>query len=317
MSNKYKELVIGIQGPRGAGKDAYGSYLACLYMLSGVPCMSNMPIKGTFLEGKVESQELDIDQLFKFGQDFDRNILIYFSEIDKLVHRRRSITNVNLILNVLATQIRKKGITIIANAQDWFWLDDEWVFQTDILVNCKDMAYTSYGHDENIEEGHTSFIECYNLSGVVRAPLYRETGKPYQRFHFNTRAMWDKKINRQGPIYDTYKVLGVKELMSRVVLHKEEVHIYAGDNNAEKPDFSNQDISQYLPGSRAMEYITGAVDRLRAEGVTKIPAARFRQILAEAGYDGNPQSVGRYMHRLPGIEVEDIRSGAQYVLSPS
>lgn len=315
MGNKYKELVIGLQGPRGAGKDATGAHLACRYMLAGVLCMSNMPIKGEFRQGKVESQELDIDQLFKFGQDFEQNMVIYISEIDKLIHRRRSITNANMILNFLATQIRKKGITIIATAQDWFWLDDEWVFQTDILMNCKDMAFTSHGHDENIPEGHTSFIESYNLSGVVRAPLFKETGRPYRKDYFNMRAMWDKKINRQGPIYDTYRIMGIKEMMSKVILHKDEVHLYTGEREA--PDFSGQDIKQHLPGSRAMEFISGAVDKLRAEGVDKMPAGQFRQVLAEAGYKGSAVGVGRYIRRLPGIEVVPMRSGSQYVLSPA
>lgn len=298
MSNKFKELVIGIQGPRGAGKDSYGSYLACKYMFQGIPCYSNMPIKGHFLEGDAQSQELDLDMLFKFGQGLDNDIVIYISEIDKLVHRRRSISTANMILNVLATQIRKKGITIIATAQDWFWLDDEWVFQTDIMVDAQDWTYTRYGYDDHLPEGYKSLIECYNLSGVVRAPQYKYSGRPYRRFIFNTRAMWDKTINRQGgPIFDSYRIMGVQEMMSKVVLHKDEIHLYAGGSQSNAPDFSDKDMTEYLPKSAAMEYVRNAVDALRAQGVSEIPAENFRKILMDAGFVGDPSMVGKYISR--------------------
>ncbi|HUW08439.1 MAG TPA: hypothetical protein VM537_01860, partial [Anaerolineae bacterium] len=170
MRNSFKEYVIGIHGPRGAGKDAYGSYLACCYMLAGATCKSNMPIWGTFSEGKVQSEELDISELYKFGQDFEKNVVIYLSEIDKLIPRRRSMSTGNMLLDVLATQIGKKGITIIANTQDWFWLDDQWVYQTDIIVYCQDAAYTPWGREEDLEEGYMTLVSIYNISGVLPGP---------------------------------------------------------------------------------------------------------------------------------------------------
>ena len=319
MGNKYKEMVIGIQGPRGGGKDAYGSFLACMYMFRGIPCYSNMPIKGKFLEGTVESKELDLDMLFKFGQGFEQDIVIYFSEIDKLIHRRRSISNANMILNVLATQIRKKGITIIANAQDWFWLDDEWVFQTDVLITCKDLAFTMLGHEENISEGYSTLLEFYNISGVMHAPPYSETGRPYSKGTFNTRAMWDKKINRQGPIFDSYRVMGVQEIMSKVVLHKEEIHLYADGAPQGKPDFSEEDPRNFLPESYAMNHVSTAIDHLKSQGINEIMADDFRTMLYDAGFQGDPAMIGRYMSRLNAVAKRQTVQGkvhTKYTLEP-
>lgn len=310
--NTFKELVIGIHGPRGAGKDAYGAYLASCYMLAGVTCKSNMPIWGTWAEGKVQSEELDASELYQFGQDFERDIVIYFSEIDKLIHRRRAMTNATMLLNVLATQIGKKGITIIANCQDWFWLDDQWIYQTDILVYCQDLAFTPWGHEEHLEEGYMSSISVYNISGVLPGPQYKLTGRPFQQFTFNTRATWDKKMNRFAPIFDSYKVVGVDQMMSKVVLDRSEYHVSAGGM---KGDFRGN-IEHYVPKSSALQFVREAVDGLRDRGITSIPGTDLRDILYKAGYEGDPRGLGNYIARIPGVRSRRGHVGVEYEISP-
>lgn len=312
--NPFKELVIGIQGPRGGGKDAFGSYLACCYMLAGVTCKSNMPIGGVFAEGRVQAEELDMSELYRFGQDFERNIVVYFSEIDKLIHKRRSISNANMLLNVLATQIGKKGITIIANCQDWFWLDAEWIYQTDILVYCQDAAFTPWGHEEHLPEGHMSIISVYNISGVLPGPQYKLTGQPFQRFHFPTRKMWDKRVNPSAPLFDSYKVLGVEQMMSKVTIDRSEYHLSL---DSRKGAFPQAQIEHYLPKSSALQFIREAVDGLRARGVEEIPGSDFREILYKAGYEGDPRGIGNYISRIPGVRSRpDHRRGVQYMITP-
>jgi len=315
MRNSFKEYVIGIHGPRGAGKDAYGSYLACCYMLAGATCKSNMPIAATFSEGRVQSEELDISELYKFGQDFDKNVVIYLSEADKLLSARRSMTTANMLLNVLATQIGKKGITIIANTQDWFWLDDRWVYQTDIIVYCQDAAYTPWGREEELAEGYVTLVSVYNISGVLPGPQYKVSGQPFQQFRFNTRATWDRRVNPSAPIFDTYKILGVNELMRRVVLDRTELHI--GSESRVNGEIMRGNIEDYVPRSSALDSIRQAIDGLRARGVTSIPGADLREILVNAGYQGDPRGVGNYIARIPGVRARrDNYRGVQYEIAP-
>jgi len=277
----FKELVIGIQGMRGGGKDCLGSYLACCYMLGGIPCMSNMPIRGTFAEGSVASMPLDINKLYKFDKHFESNVVIYISEIDKLVHRRRSISTANMLLNILATQIRKKGITIIANAQDWFWLDAEWIFQTDILINTKDLAFTNYAEEEYVPEGFTSFLQYYDISGATTKHPYKETGLPYRQDHFNMRMMWDRKVNGQGPMFDSYSVMGVEQIMSKVKLHRDTVNVRPEYGAV---DFHNQeDIGGFLPASQAYGAIKSAVDFYRNTGIREVSSSEITQLLSTKG----------------------------------
>lgn len=336
MLNRFKELVIGTHGARGAGKDAFDAWVASCYMLANVPCYSNMPVEGVFdpytyrptMKGhplyRVKSQELQVNNLYTFGQDFEHDTLLYLSEVDKIIHRRRSISTANMLLNVLATQIRKAGVTIVANAQDWFWLDDEWVFQTDILANCSDLAFTPWGHEEGLKEGWITYVELYDISGVATGYRYRDTGRPYARFRFGTRAMWDRSINGQGPIFDSGKILGVEQMMSKIVLDREEVHISKQGQYQDVPTFEGKDFSMYrgnIPGSKAQVFVQNAINALRGQGVDEISNKALGDILYQAGYQGPAGMIGKYVKRIAGIESytggPKGEKGTRYLLQPA
>ncbi len=315
MRNEFKELVIGLHGHRGAGKDAIGSALACCYMLADVACKSNMPIATTFPGlGSVRSEELDMEELYKFGQGFQKNVVIYLSEMDKFIHRRRAMSTANMVLDVLATQIGKKGITIIGTCQDWFWLDDPWIYQTDVLISCEDATRTIWGQEEGLEEGYITVADVYNISGVLPGPQYRMSQRALMQWKFPTRQTWDKRVNPHAPIFDTYGIIGVEQLMRKVVLHRTETHI--GRDKASGALVKGP-IEDYVPGSTALQVIQEAVNGLRDRGIQSIPGSDFRDILARAGYEGDPRQTGNYIARIPGVRVSrHSRRGVEYELTP-
>lgn len=322
---KYKELVVGIQGPRGAGKDAFGCYWAFTYLFADVPVYSNTPIAGEWDLGYFKSENLFASQLFAMGQGyvdeqgqdvagFKEDCLIYYSEIDKLIHRRRSTSNANMILRVLATQLRKSGISVAATAQDWFWLDSDWIYQTDVLVNCMDLAMSGFGHEEKMEEGFVTYLEFFDISGVITGYKYRDTGRPFDAQYFNTRMMWDPSLNGgQGPMYDSYAFYGLDEILTKVVLDKKERHIGGGTGNKAVPTFENMDLRGYLPRSQALETITNAVSRLKDQGVKAVPAETLRRILEDGGYKADVRDMGQKMKAL-GIHKEKTSKGIVYGL---
>lgn len=313
---KFKELGWGIQGPRGAGKDAFGSWLASTYMLGGVTCYSNSEIIATFEEGSVKTENLFTSQLFAMGKSyingkgeevsaFNQDCLIYLSEMDKLVHRFRRMSNVNMLLRVLATQLRKDGLSFIGTAQDWFWVDPDWIFQTDVLVNCMDLAFTTYGKEENMPEGYESYIEMFDLSGAITGRRYKDSGQPYAAFNFNVRKMWDPAVNGgQGPLYDSYKMTGLEDMLTKVVLDKTEKHIGSGS-------VEDRNIADYLPRSQALNFIQNALETKRAEGQTSITNSQIRSILLDAGFQGDIRTIGRHIEKL-GFKKVKTASGDVY-----
>jgi hypothetical protein len=318
---KFKELGYGIQGPRGAGKDAFGSYVAILYMLGGVPCYSNTEIIANFQEGTVHTENLFTSQLLAMGKTytnaegeeiggFKQDCLIYLSEMDKLANKFRRMSNINMVLSVLATQLRKDGVSFVGTAQDWFWVDPSWIFQTDVLVNCMDLAFTPYGKEENMPEGYESYLEMFDLSGAITGRRYKETGQPYAAFNFNTRKMWDPAVNGgQGPLYDSYKMTGLEDMLTKVVLDKREKHI--GSASVE-----DRNIADYVPRSQALNYIQGALEAKRAEGQTSINNSEIRHILVDAGFQGDIRTIGRHIEKL-GFKKVKTATGDVYEIPPA
>ena len=309
---KFKELGVGIQGPRGAGKDALGAYLASAYMLAGMPCYSNTLIEAKWDFGPVRTESLFTSQLFAMGQSyvnaegeevsgFKQDCLIYLSEMDKLVHKFRRMSNVNRILSVLATQIRKNGISFIGTAQDWFWVDPDWIFQTDMLIDCEDLHFSNFGNDENIPEGYVTYFRLFDLSGAITGErsgkTYKESRQPYTSFYFQTRKMWDPEANGgQGPLYDSYKTYGLEDILTKVVLDKTEKHIgTAGQGPATIED---RNLADYLPRSQAFGYIQAVLDSKRAAGQTSITNSEIQSVLLNAGYQGDIRAIGRQISKL-------------------
>jgi hypothetical protein len=313
---KFKEYGIGIQGPRGAGKDALGAFLASAFMLGGVPCYSNTQIEATWNSQHVRSENLFTSQLFAMGKSytntdgeevggFRQDCLIYLSEMDKLVHKFRRMSNINMVLRVLATQLRKDGLSFIGTAQDWFWVDPDWVFQTDVLINCADYAFTEYGREENIPEGYESYVEMFDLSGAITGHKYKDTHRPYTEFDFNTRKMWDPAVNGgQGPLYDSYKMTGLEDMLTKVVLDKTEKHIGSGS-------VEDRNIADYLPRSQALNFIQSALETKRAEGQTSITNSQIRSILLDAGFQGDIRTIGRHIEKL-GFKKVKTATGDAY-----
>lgn len=301
---KFRELGWGIQGPRGAGKDAFGAYLACTYMLGGIPCYSNTEIDALWQEGHVHTENLFTSQLLSLGQayvnaegqtveGFQKDCLIYMSEMDKLAHKFRRMTNMNMVLRILATQLRKDGISFIGTAQDWFWVDPDWIFQTDVLARCDDLAFTEYGIEEHMPEGYETYVRLFDLSGMMTGHPYKETGKPYYDFYFQTRMMWDPEVNGgQGPLYNSYKLYGLEDMLTKIVLDKKERHISS-------PDAVPQGrLSDFLPESPAFDMIKAGIDNFRNEGRGEITNSEFITMLQSAGFKGNPQQANKQAEKL-------------------
>ncbi len=322
---KFKELGWGIQGPRGAGKDAFGSYLAATYMLGGVPCYSNQEIRATFLEGSVQTENLFTSQLFAMGKSyvnaegetvsgFKQDCIIFLSEMDKLVHRFRRMSNVNMLLRVLATQLRKNGVSFIGTAQDWFWVDPDWIFQTDVLVSCIDLSFTGWGKDENIPEGYESYIEMFDLSGSITGRRYKDTHKPYAAFNFNTRMMWDPLVNGgQGPLFNSYEMHGLEDMLTKIVLDKTEKHI--GASGGGPPSVEDRNLADYLPRSTAFDYIQQVLEKKRAEGQTSITNSEIRSVLLQAGYTGDIRAIGKHIDKL-GFKKAKSAADDTYEIPP-
>ena len=323
---KYKELGWGIQGPRGAGKDAFAVFLSSTYMLGGVTCYSNTPIDAIWEEGHVRTENLFTSQLFAMGktylnaegeavEGFNPDCLVYISEIDKLINKFRRVSNLNMVLSALATQIRKNGISFVGTAQDWFWVDPAWIFQTDVLVNCRDLHFSEFGFVENIPEGYVTYIEMFDLTGAITGKRYKDTGQPFDAFNFNTRMMWDPAVNGgQGPLYDSYKTYGLEDILTKVVLDKKEKHIGATDGGPAM--IEDRELADYVPRSQAFGYIQAVLDSKRAAGQTSITNSEIQSVLLNAGYQGDIRAIGRQISKL-GFKKVKTAAGDIYEIPPT
>lgn len=216
----------------------------------------------------------------------------------------------NMVLRVLATQLRKDGLSFIGTSQDWFWVDPDWIFQTDVLVCCQDLAFTDYGIEEHMPEGYESYIELFDLSGVFGC-RYKDTRRPYNSLYFQTRMMWDPEVNGgQGPLYDSYQMYGLEDMLTKVVLDKKERHI--GPAGAET--VAKGRLNEFLPGSPAFSQIKATLEDLRDQGKSEITKSEFVSMLIGAGFQGNIQQANKQADKLGMQRVKSKKGDVYYSL---
>lgn len=228
MISKYKEFVAAFTGPRGGTKTA-NAVLWCIdAMINGMPCHSNQPIKAKVLlpEGgstRIASVDLDYPK-FITQPDYYYQVLTLLDELQLFGNSLRTMSNGNLLLQEISSQIRKQEMSLFYTIQDFGWADGRFSFQTDVVIECSDMSFTPWGMEEGLEQGELAQCVYKDLTGIY-------TGRPYNKY-FETHTFVVPLKEAVWGAYNTKQMVDPNQGRKAYTFEKEQVVIKQGPEGA-------------------------------------------------------------------------------------
>lgn len=279
------ELVVGFTGPRGAGKSIGLCYFGLGDMLAGVDVYANMEIT----DGTIRANDLDTSMLFAFAESLTECDAI-IDEFQFYALGRESNTNRNKLLGWLGMQIRKKSMSVYYSTQNFQWLDSWWKFQTDVLVECRDLYHTPWGKEMGLGRGEEIHMKFFDMTGFVTGVTYKESGTPFGQMNIYAKALWNK--------YDSYALIGMDQVFQRFEIARDTYTVgrrrgngdgEGGESVADLPPLDFSDVQKFVDDKAIMG---GVLQQLREEGIERIYGPDMRRKLREAGSIVTPSRMG-------------------------
>jgi hypothetical protein len=163
--------------------------------------------------------------------------------------------------------------------QDLDWADSRFRFQTDVTVECTDLAFTPWGMEEGLELGELCQTVYKDLTGIY-------TGRPYYKYAEDHIFTVNLKDFVWGT-YDTKKLIDPSQGRKQYVFDKEEVVIHNGVEGTYVETKPNLDDIKTRTQS--------VLNQMATRGYKQIYAKDLWSILKDMGVD--------YNHRVLGTEI--------------
>jgi len=195
-----KSLVIGFIGPRGAGKSVNMARIALTdYLLRSRIVWSNMEVSSRIMTPvglkTVTTQPLDKLELRDMNTLYSDGCLVIDEVNMEVAEARRSQSGINLVMNNIVQQLRKRRLDFLWSAQSEMHVDSRLRWQTDIFIKCTDISKTN-------GLGELTQIDMYDYSGVI---LGKTPGTQQESLFYNTvvknKPWWN--------IYNTWQLQGI------------------------------------------------------------------------------------------------------------
>lgn len=207
--NLYKDLSIGVHGPRGSTKTLTASFLLAKKMRLGQPVWNNWPISFYVIEpscwdkckkrlchicgmGHItyyESIPLNMDKVYTFNTELSGGS-VGFTEFQYYVEARTSGRQQNRFLSYQIMQLRKSALSFIYDVQNPDWVDKRFGWSDDSKIFCRDISKMNYDYPRELQEGEFSHWMIRDLSGVLTGYMYQETKKEYGPYQFDGYHFW-------------------------------------------------------------------------------------------------------------------------------
>jgi hypothetical protein len=299
------EYVIAYVGSRGSGKSLALSWSALMAMIGGMECHSNIPILAggdDYNEGILEATPLNTLELFSFSERM-KNAYLVIDEFQMFAASKDTMTNKSRLFGWLGQQIRKRGLTIGYSVQDIKWIDGNWQYQTDIIVQCRDLYHTPWGREHGLGRGEEIHLAYWDKSGKKTGMQYQATGRPFYECNLYSKPVWDW--------YDSFAHIGMDEAFRRFEIARQTYVVgqTKPDGGEEYSLPADMDFSSIQPQVDGQAIVGAIVQKLRQDGVEKIDATDFRRLAREGGCADSPIRLGQHMASQGVTAVREYEHG--------
>jgi hypothetical protein len=205
--NLFRDMMIGINGARGAGKSTTNTFLAMKKMRMGKPCWSNVPISFYVLEADgsrtyYESMPLDVEKFSNFSPELRRGV-VSIQELQYYVEARTSGRLQNRMMSYGIMQIRKTANSFFYDVQDPSWVDKRFGWSNDCDIECTDASKLNYDlkgdfpqylleDGKYLKEGVITLWTIKDTSGILTGIPFKKSGVPVvENAQFKSWYIWD------------------------------------------------------------------------------------------------------------------------------
>lgn len=222
----HKDLLGGIHGARGSGKDEIMTFLLGKKMRTGKPVWTNYPISFFVHEADgsltyYESMPLDLDRFYAFSPVV-RNGAVGVSEMQYYVEARTSGKEQNRVATYQIMQLRKTALSFLYNVQDRRWVDKRFNWSNDFDLECSDVAKMNY--DESslawvpkkaidkhncLREGAFIHFTFEDTSGFATGIPFSKSGVTHGPWQFDAHEFWGD--DEGSGMYPTHFIIDAYE----------------------------------------------------------------------------------------------------------
>jgi len=296
-SDYTSSTVVGITGPKRSGKSLLLAKLLWRDLIAGRKVWSNMTVKTPkFYLDKgfpmLETKPIDWDGLYLLSEEYQEGTIgldesVYYDD------SRASLSMRNRLMNTIMNQVGHRNLNVYYTVKAQGWLDRRLQFETDIEIQCQDMAKTRWGRQNHIIPGTLIHFKAFDKSGSV-------TGKVYDAKDRHSRPIkswfWDGG-RIYWTAYDTKEIIGLEEMYTGVKLDLKQRVI---SNKAQVDESTKQSLYDIVSKMR--------------EADTRVDADTFWQAIAATGIEGDARQLGTYLRQL-GVIRRQGTSGRYYDLT--
>lgn len=163
----------------------------------------------------VQSEKLDIEKLLVWDQMFHDGY-IFIDEIDQLADRQDWYSAISKMLAAGVQVIRHRNLSLIFSIQSLNWLNARLQWQSDLIVNCRDVAFTPWGRENNVNTGEVIRTTWIDKSGLRTGYAFDETGQQFVLMFYGKRY-WN--------CYQTHHEVDIIQMKTKYKLKMPEVTV--------------------------------------------------------------------------------------------
>lgn len=326
-----RDVVIGLIGERGGGKSVGGSLITVVdYMLQGEPCWSNVEIKAVIdvddataakygLKGGqavFKSKPLDKSKFLSFDPEYQGGVFFTHEINIWLADARRSMSNMNLIADDIAQELRKLRSAWIYDCIHEMFVDVRIRDFTDIFIQTRDTALTPEGMAKKQPQGVDFEWFIYPMTGKLNGERYADTGRRIGPVHVRGKQLWGILDTYQRARRERYKT---KIGESPVNLEMEESsEIIEGLNKwgwlYEKLKGLHDEGYTEMHSEELWEYL-----QLKERGLTPSQVAKQLAAMNIRRCRDGPKGVGGQYYTIDKFDLKkgDVKTGKEAVLASS
>ena len=242
-------LFIIMVGVRGSGKTLLMTHFECellrqIYAIlrlrevmgsrylpnRKVNAWSNYPVKRLDIlpiTGKriyLEPKPLDIEKLIVWHEEYENGI-IFFDEIDQVADRQDWMSTVSKMLNAGVQVMRHRNLSFFTSVQSINWLNARLQWQADIIIKCRDLAFTPWGRSSHLRPGEVSELTWIDKSGIMTGRSYEEYPITYSQLFFGKRYWNNYKTQHEYSVTEARTKYKIKPQVKEIDLSGEEEEI--------------------------------------------------------------------------------------------
>jgi hypothetical protein len=195
-----EEYVVYYTGPRGSSKTLQLARHSLMALASGTKVFTNLELYPEKAGVTNKPNPVNLEFLLSFDESLE-DAVITISEIDTWFDRMRETSTGNRLGGKFLQQLRKKGLRIFFDTQDY--LPGVLMRQVDKLVYCNDFFFSQWGKERNLPKGTTFYYDCYDYSGIFTG--WR--GYHWREVLYHAERVW--------PLFNTNKIHDPREFGRR------------------------------------------------------------------------------------------------------